>query len=85
VEELAAGLCGRPLHTPPAGHLPVLIDPAAAAKMKGTTGRRICELCKKNGQRKDTPWRCRACGVNLCLQPDRNCFVAWHDGGGKTD
>lgn len=86
MEELIADLCGKPLRISsaraPAGHLPVPIADVHVAchSAKATTGRKKCEHCQSQGQRKDTPWKCRECDVALCLQVDRNCFAAWHDG-----
>lgn len=85
MEELIAELCGKTLHTAPtqapAGHIPVPIADVCASdsSLKATAGRKRCEYCHRFGQRKDTPWKCRECGVNLCMQLDRNCFAAWHE------
>nr|XP_055046360.1 piggyBac transposable element-derived protein 4-like [Misgurnus anguillicaudatus] len=44
-----------------------------------TSNARTCMLCKEQGKRQDTPWKCKACDVHLCVQLNRNCFQKWHN------
>ncbi|XP_056242330.1 piggyBac transposable element-derived protein 4-like [Seriola aureovittata] len=55
---------------------PVAIKPDAEKSKKATDGRLSCVHCKKK-----TAWKCRNCGVSLCVILDRNCFADWHDAG----
>uniref|UniRef100_A0A671SK44 PiggyBac transposable element-derived protein domain-containing protein n=1 Tax=Sinocyclocheilus anshuiensis TaxID=1608454 RepID=A0A671SK44_9TELE len=73
-------LCGVSQKIPPkrtsVDHVPF---PGAEQASDATTGRRTCVLCKaKHGKRQDTPWKCQACDVHLCVQLKRNCFLEWH-------
>ncbi|XP_071377159.1 piggyBac transposable element-derived protein 4-like [Centroberyx affinis] len=79
LEHLTAELCGvKPGNrTKPTGNLecaPVTIAQTSDKSMKASAGRLRCINCGSK-----TPWKCRFCGVPLCLIPDRNCFVDWHD------
>ncbi|XP_055750279.1 piggyBac transposable element-derived protein 4-like isoform X1 [Salvelinus fontinalis] len=82
-QALVAQLCevsietqSKPTNT---GHTPVPIKPVADKSKRSSAGRKRCELCKKSGHSKDTPWKCNECGVPLCVIPDRNCFHDWHN------
>ncbi|KAK6323770.1 hypothetical protein J4Q44_G00061090 [Coregonus suidteri] len=82
-QALVAQLCevsietqSKPKNT---GHTPVPIKPVADKSKRSSAGRKRCELCKKSGHSKDTPWKCNECGVPLCVIPDRNCFHDWHN------
>ncbi|XP_059384611.1 piggyBac transposable element-derived protein 4-like [Carassius carassius] len=80
MEELIAELCGVSQKIPPkrtsADHEPI---PGSEQPSGATAGRRTCVLCKvKHGKRQDTPWKCQACDVHLCVQLKRNCFLEWH-------
>ncbi|KTF72057.1 hypothetical protein cypCar_00048878 [Cyprinus carpio] len=80
MEELIAELCGVSQKIPPkrtsADHVPF---PGTEQTSDATTGHRTCGLCKaKHGKRQDTPWKCQACDVHLCVQVKRNCFLEWH-------
>ncbi|XP_023253243.1 piggyBac transposable element-derived protein 4-like [Seriola lalandi dorsalis] len=55
---------------------PVAIKPDVDKSKKATDGRLSCVHCKKK-----TAWKCRNCGVSLCVIVDRNCFADWHDAG----
>lgn len=60
-------------------HVPVPIVKQTDASQKATKGRLKCERCLLvDHKRSDTPWKCQACKVPLCLVPDRNCFFDWH-------
>lgn len=60
-------------------HLPVpLAEQPGDISNRATAGRRRCQLCADRGIRSDTPWKCEACDVPLCLQLNRNCFREWH-------
>ncbi|XP_034151846.1 piggyBac transposable element-derived protein 4-like [Esox lucius] len=82
VEQLAAELCGVTLAvaaTPKlTGHTPLPTRETTDQSSRATAGRLRCELCKRNGVKKDTPWKCGECDVPLCLLADRNCFHLWH-------
>ncbi|XP_058623214.1 piggyBac transposable element-derived protein 4-like [Onychostoma macrolepis] len=80
MEELIAELCGVSQKITPkrtsVDHVPV---PGAEQASDATAGRRTCVLCKaKHDKRQDTPWKCQACDVHLCVQLKRNCFLEWH-------
>nr|XP_023674853.1 piggyBac transposable element-derived protein 4-like isoform X1 [Paramormyrops kingsleyae] len=90
MEELIAELCGvtqntpmTPANTASGAHVPVLgAELSTDIRMKATAGRKTCVYCRMHGRKQaKTPWKCRACDVYLCLQPDRNCFEAWHSDG----
>ncbi|KAF4086475.1 hypothetical protein AMELA_G00106810 [Ameiurus melas] len=83
-EELIAQLCGGMPRTPPVepescDHVPVRLSDSDVGTV-ASSGRRSCVLCRKTLGRKSssTPWKCKACGVPLCLQLTRNCFQLWH-------
>ncbi|XP_030644477.1 uncharacterized protein LOC115824894 [Chanos chanos] len=87
MEELTAQLCGvtqktqkTPTKKTTGGHVPVPgAEVVADSRMKASVGRRTCAYCRMHrGKNTKTPWKCKACDVYLCLQPDRNCFEAWH-------
>ncbi|XP_066538106.1 piggyBac transposable element-derived protein 4-like [Hoplias malabaricus] len=86
MEELTAQLCAvtqkTPVKTASAAHMPVPgVDLVTDQRMKATIGRKTCVHCRKHGGKQvKTPWKCEECDVYLCLQPDRNCFRAWHHG-----
>ncbi|XP_058622798.1 piggyBac transposable element-derived protein 4-like [Onychostoma macrolepis] len=84
MEELIAELCGLSQKAAPkqfsTDHVPV---PGAQltsdVRRIATVGRRICVHCKAvYGKKQQTPWKCQACDVHLCLQLNRNCFQEWH-------
>ncbi|XP_058622801.1 piggyBac transposable element-derived protein 4-like [Onychostoma macrolepis] len=84
MEELIAELCGLSQKAAPkqfsTDHVPV---PGAQltsnVRRIATVGRRICVHCKAvHGKKQQTPWKCQACDVHLCLQLNRNCFQEWH-------
>ncbi|XP_026146228.1 chimeric ERCC6-PGBD3 protein-like [Carassius auratus] len=43
-----------------------------------THGRRVCHLCKLQGNKVKTPIYCSHCKVALCFVSTRNCFKKWH-------
>ncbi|XP_048866623.1 piggyBac transposable element-derived protein 3-like [Brienomyrus brachyistius] len=82
MEELIVQLCGctrkypRQRHSE---HVPVPVNPVNPDVGKvASYGRRTCILCREDGKRQNTPWKCQACDVPLCLQLTRNCFQEWH-------
>ena len=82
--ELVCQLCGIDKTGVPqsrrADHVPVPIYPDTDSGQKATKGRLRCHRCQQvNNRRRDTPWKCQACDVPLCLVLDRNCFVDWHN------
>lgn len=88
IAALVADLCGVEVTGVPTPinrhtqHLPVpTATPEELAQnpsKKNTIGRKICRLCAKKGERKDTSWKCSHCDVALCLGVDRNCFFEYH-------
>uniref|UniRef100_A0A671V4K0 PiggyBac transposable element-derived protein domain-containing protein n=1 Tax=Sparus aurata TaxID=8175 RepID=A0A671V4K0_SPAAU len=81
--ELVCQLCGMDKTGIPqsrtADHVPVPIDTAPGPGQKATKGRLRCQRCHQvENKRRDTPLRCQACDVPLCLVLDRNCFQEWH-------
>ncbi|XP_048038343.1 piggyBac transposable element-derived protein 4-like [Megalobrama amblycephala] len=61
--------------TPPTNsHLPKYI------RGDSTLGRRTCRVCHRK-----TPLVCVACDVPLCLVPNRNCFITWHEPGSSSE
>nr|XP_055046361.1 piggyBac transposable element-derived protein 4-like [Misgurnus anguillicaudatus] len=77
-------LCGSSKKATPkqtgGDHVPIPgVEQTSDARNKATAGRRTCMLCKKQGKRQDTPWKCKACDVHLCVQLNRNCFQKWHN------
>ncbi|CAM4573311.1 unnamed protein product [Leuciscus chuanchicus] len=84
MEQLIAELCGVSQKVAPtqtsSDHVPVPgAELGSDAKNICTVGCKICVLCKGQlGKRQDTPWKCQACNVHLCLQLNRNCFQEWH-------
>ncbi|KAL1247915.1 hypothetical protein QQF64_023291 [Cirrhinus molitorella] len=84
MEELIAELCGVSEKTAPkqtsTDHVPVPgAELTSDIRRIATVGRRICVHCKAvRGKKQQTPWKCQACDVHLCLQLDRNCFQEWH-------
>ncbi|CAM4735282.1 unnamed protein product [Leuciscus chuanchicus] len=85
MEELVAGLCGVSEKADPEqtsnDHVPVPgAELTSDVRNIATVGRRICVHCKAvRGKKQQTPWKCKACDVNLCLQLNRNCFKEWHN------
>ncbi|CAM4735286.1 unnamed protein product [Leuciscus chuanchicus] len=85
MEELVAGLCGVSEKADPEqtsnDHVPVPgAELTSDVRNIATVGRRICVHCKAvRGKKQQTPWKCKACDVNLCLQLNRNCFQEWHN------
>uniref|UniRef100_I3JTA2 PiggyBac transposable element-derived protein domain-containing protein n=1 Tax=Oreochromis niloticus TaxID=8128 RepID=I3JTA2_ORENI len=78
--ELVCQLCGMDKtgvpHSRRAEHIPVPILTDTDAVQKATKGRLRCKRClQEDNRRSDTPWKCQACGVPLCLVVDRNCFL----------
>ncbi|ROL50574.1 PiggyBac transposable element-derived protein 4 [Anabarilius grahami] len=45
-----------------------------------TLGRRKCRVCQRK-----TPLVCVTCDVPLCLVPNRNCFITWHEPGSSSE
>uniref|UniRef100_A0A673IN46 PiggyBac transposable element-derived protein domain-containing protein n=1 Tax=Sinocyclocheilus rhinocerous TaxID=307959 RepID=A0A673IN46_9TELE len=43
-----------------------------------THGRRVCVMCKLQGNKVKTPIYCSHCKVALCFVSSRNCFKKWH-------
>ncbi|XP_052453867.1 piggyBac transposable element-derived protein 4-like isoform X35 [Carassius gibelio] len=84
MEELIAELCGVSQKAAPkqssTEHVPIPgAELTSDVRRNATVGRRICVHCKAvHGKRSQTPWKCQACDVHLCLQLDRNCFLEWH-------
>ncbi|XP_049900252.1 piggyBac transposable element-derived protein 4-like [Epinephelus moara] len=81
--ELVSQLCGMDKEGVPqsrrADHVPVPIVTATDASQKATKGRQRCKHCLQvDNRRSDTPWKCQACDVPLCVVVDRNCFSEWH-------
>lgn len=79
MEELAGQLCGMDKASVPQSrrvhHIPVPIVTGTDDRQKATKGRLKCQRClQEEKRRRDTPWRCQACNVPLCLVVDRN----WH-------
>uniref|UniRef100_A0A3Q3ENX6 PiggyBac transposable element-derived protein domain-containing protein n=1 Tax=Kryptolebias marmoratus TaxID=37003 RepID=A0A3Q3ENX6_KRYMA len=77
--ELVCQLCGVEKAGVPQSrredHIPVPIISATDAGQKATKGRLKCKRCREvDNKRTDTPWKCQACDVPLCLILDRNCF-----------
>ena len=52
-------------------HFPSKVPSLGAEK----SGRKICVVCSKKGQRKRTVFQCTDCGIGLCPTP---CFKAFH-------
>ncbi|KAL7378916.1 hypothetical protein ABVT39_020736 [Epinephelus coioides] len=83
IVELVSQHCGMDKEGVPqsrrADHVPVPIVKAADASQKATKGRLKCKHCLQvDNRRSDTPWKCQACDVPLCVVVDRNCFSEWH-------
>lgn len=84
MEKLIAELCGVSLKTErkrsSSDHVPVPGAQLSSDTRKiASAGRRICVHCKAvHGKKQQTPWKCQACDVHLCLQLTRNCFQEWH-------
>ncbi|KAK2574752.1 hypothetical protein KPH14_013001 [Odynerus spinipes] len=49
--------------------------PSKTLNAEGNVSRRKCVVCKKQNQRKDTPYQCKKCNVGLCVD---NCFEIYH-------
>ena len=82
--ELVSQLCGIDKKGVPqsrrADHVPVPIITDTDPGQKASKGRLRCQRCLQvENRRRDTPWKCQACDVPLCLVLDRNCFVDWHN------
>ncbi|KAJ8338432.1 hypothetical protein SKAU_G00373980 [Synaphobranchus kaupii] len=43
-----------------------------------TAQRRVCVLCKDQGNKVKTPVYCSKCNDALCFTPNRNCFQEYH-------
>ncbi|XP_048013474.1 piggyBac transposable element-derived protein 4-like [Megalobrama amblycephala] len=86
MEQLTAELCGVSQKASPkqtsSDHVPVPgAELTSDVRNIATVGRRICAHCKTvRGKKQQTPWKCQACDVQLCLQLNRNCFQEWHKG-----
>ncbi|XP_042565014.1 uncharacterized protein LOC105912968 [Clupea harengus] len=90
MKELTAQLCGvsektshkeTPNTQVSCDHVPVPAASLSSDVRKRATPdqRQTCQLCRmNNGKKYNTPWKCKACDVSLCLQLDRNCFEEWH-------
>lgn len=81
--ELVCQLCGVDVAGIPrnrkANHVPVPITTVTDASQKASKGRLKCQRCfHAENKRRDTPWKCQACDVALCVVVDRNCFLMWH-------
>ncbi|XP_048063742.1 mucin-5AC-like [Megalobrama amblycephala] len=50
-----------------------------------THGRRVCVMCKLQGNKVKTPIYCSHCKVALCFVSSRNCFKKWHIDGHPGD
>ncbi|XDV41188.1 hypothetical protein PO909_010094 [Leuciscus waleckii] len=48
-------------------------------------GRRLCVMCKLQGNKVKTPIYCSHCKVALCFVSSRNCFRKWHIEGHVED
>ncbi|XP_052453883.1 piggyBac transposable element-derived protein 4 [Carassius gibelio] len=90
MEELIAELCGVSKKAEPkqsnTEHVPIPGAELTSDLIRNATvGRRNCIHCKTvHGKRLQTPWKCQACDVYLCLQLKRNCFQEWHKGVFKS-
>ncbi|XP_059392676.1 piggyBac transposable element-derived protein 4-like [Carassius carassius] len=90
MEELIAELCGVSKKAEPeqssTEHVPIPgAELTSDDRRNATVGRRNCIHCKTvHGKRLQTPWKCQACDVHLCLQLNRNCFQEWHKGVVKS-
>ncbi|XP_052453856.1 piggyBac transposable element-derived protein 4-like isoform X27 [Carassius gibelio] len=84
MEELIAELCGMSQKAAPkqysTDHVPIPgAELTSDIRRVASVGRRICVHCKAVHRKKlQTPWKCQACDVHLCLQLNRNCFQEWH-------
>uniref|UniRef100_A0A672KS12 PiggyBac transposable element-derived protein domain-containing protein n=1 Tax=Sinocyclocheilus grahami TaxID=75366 RepID=A0A672KS12_SINGR len=84
MEEFIAELCGVTPKAAPkqfsTDHVPIPgAELTSNVRRIATVGRRICVHCKAvHGKKEQTPWKCQACDVHLCLQLNRNCFQEWH-------
>ncbi|XP_026784121.3 piggyBac transposable element-derived protein 3-like [Pangasianodon hypophthalmus] len=84
MEQLITELCGVSQKVAPkrtsGDHVPVPgTDLTSDARNVATAGRKSCVHCKAvHGKKQETPWKCQACDVHLCLQLKRNCFQEWH-------
>lgn len=84
MKELTKQLCGASDRASPYGqvfsnHVPVPVANATPdGGQKASQGRHTCALCRKSKLKQSTSWKCKGCGVALCLQVDRNCFEEWH-------
>uniref|UniRef100_A0A671KY56 PiggyBac transposable element-derived protein 4-like n=1 Tax=Sinocyclocheilus anshuiensis TaxID=1608454 RepID=A0A671KY56_9TELE len=84
MEELITELCGVSQKAAPkqfsTDHVPIPgAELTSNVRRIATVGRRICVHCKAvHGKKQQTPWKCQACDVHLCLQLNRNCFQEWH-------
>uniref|UniRef100_A0A087X5I5 Zgc:162611 n=1 Tax=Poecilia formosa TaxID=48698 RepID=A0A087X5I5_POEFO len=80
--ELMCQLCGMSKEgisqSRRADHVPVAISTVTDSAQKGSKGRLKCRHCLQYKKRHDTPWKCQACDVPLCVAVDRNCFLEWH-------
>ena len=80
--ELVSQLCGTDTSGVPQSrrthHVPVPIVTTSDASRKASKGRLKCKQCRQLDNRSDTPWKCQACNVPLCLVVGRNCFLEWH-------
>lgn len=44
-----------------------------------TSGRKVCVMCKSEGNKVKTPVYCKKCLVPLCFVSNRRCFTLWHE------
>uniref|UniRef100_A0A3Q0S922 PiggyBac transposable element-derived protein domain-containing protein n=1 Tax=Amphilophus citrinellus TaxID=61819 RepID=A0A3Q0S922_AMPCI len=87
--ELVCQLCGvdkaNVSQSRSADHMPVPIVTVTDTRKKASKGRLKCQRCLQvYDRRSDTPWKCQACNVALCLVVDRNCFLDWHTNNCKN-
>lgn len=81
MKQLTAQLCGvtdtaSPYSQVSSDHVPVPVAKPSATG--GRPGSQVCHPCGLCRKKQTTPWKCKGCGVALCLQFDRNCFEEWH-------
>ncbi|KAJ8287215.1 hypothetical protein GJAV_G00048980 [Gymnothorax javanicus] len=67
--------------TSPLGCFPVAVTDVtiSSVREKATRKRLYCVLCYSRKKRNKTIYKCRSCGVPLCIVADRICFGEWHD------
>lgn len=63
----------------PLGCYPVAVTDMTISSVRSSRKRLYCVLCYSRKKRNKTIYKCRSCGVPLCIVPDRVCFGEWHD------